>query len=42
MLENTDSMDTPLKRKLNKVGEILSVIWVLVAILIFIIGVILW
>lgn len=40
MLEDTDSIDTPLKRKLNKVGEILSIIGVLVAILIFIIGVI--
>ena len=38
MLEDTDSIDTPLKRKLNKVGEILSIIGVLVAILIFIIG----
>ena len=38
MLEDTDSIDTPLKRKLNKVGEILSIIGVVVAILIFIIG----
>ena len=38
MLEDTDSLDTPLKRKLNKVGEVLSIIGVLVAILIFIIG----
>ena len=40
MLEDTDSIDTPLKRKLNKVGEILSIIGVIVAILIFIIGII--
>ena len=39
MLEDTDSIDTPLKRKLNKVGEILSIIGVVVAILIFIIGI---
>ena len=39
MLEDTDSIDTPLKRKLNKVGEILSLIGVIVAILIFIIGI---
>ena len=40
MLDNTDSLDTPLKRKLNKVGEVLSIIGILVAILIFIIGLI--
>ncbi len=39
MLEDTDSIDTPLKRKLNKVGEILSIIGIVVAILIFIIGI---
>ena len=38
MLEDTDSIDTPLKRKLNKVGKILSIIGVLVAVLIFGIG----
>ncbi len=38
MLNDTDSLDTPLKRKLNKVGEVLSIIGILVAILIFIIG----
>ena len=38
MLNDTASLDTPLKRKLNKVGEILSIIGVFVAILIFIIG----
>ena len=38
MLDNTGSLDTPLKRKLNKVGEVLSIIGILVAILIFIIG----
>ena len=32
MLEDTDNIDTPLKRKLNKVGEILSIIGVIVAI----------
>ena len=37
MLNDTDSLDTPLKRKLNKVGEVLSIIGVFVAILIFII-----
>lgn len=40
MLDNTDSLDTPLKRKLNKVGEVLSIIGIVVAILIFIIGLI--
>ena len=40
MLEDTDNIDTPLKRKLNKVGEILSIVGVIVAILIFIIGII--
>ena len=39
MLEDADSIDTPLKRKLNKVGEILSIIGIIVAILIFIIGI---
>ncbi len=38
MLEDTDSLDTPLKRKLNKVGEVLSIVAILVALLIFIIG----
>ena len=38
MLNDTDNLDTPLKRKLNKVGEILSIIGVFVAIFIFIIG----
>ena len=38
MLEDTDSLDTPLKRKLNKVGEVLSVVGILIALLIFIIG----
>ena len=38
MLEDTDSLDTPLKRKLNKVGEVLSIVGIVVAILIFIIG----
>ncbi len=38
MLEDTDNLDTPLKRKLNKVGETLSILGILIALLIFIIG----
>ncbi len=38
MLEDSDNLDTPLKRKLNKVGEVLSIVGIVVAILIFIIG----
>ena len=38
MLENTDDLDTPLKRKLNAVGGILSIAGVLISILIFIVG----
>ena len=38
MLEDTDSLDTPLKRKLNKVGEVLSIVGILIALIIFIIG----
>ena len=38
MLQDTKSLDSPLKRKLNKVGTTLSVVGILVSILIFIIG----
>ena len=38
MLENTDELDTPLKRKLNAVGGTLSIVGVLISVLIFIIG----
>ena len=38
MLDDSDNLDTPLKRKLNKVGEILSVVGIVVAIIIFLIG----
>ena len=39
MLDNSDSLDTPLKRKLNKVGEVLSLVGIIIAVLIFIIGI---
>ncbi len=38
MLENTDELDTPLKRKLEMVGKTLSIVGIIVSILIFIIG----
>lgn len=38
MLENTDELDTPLKRKLEAVGKTLSIVGIIVSILIFIIG----
>ena len=38
LLEDKDNLDTPLKRKLNKVGEILSLLGIGVSILVFIIG----
>lgn len=38
LLEEKDNLDTPLKRKLNKVGEVLSLIGIGISILIFIIG----
>ena len=38
MLQDTKSLDSPLKRKLNKVGTTLSIVGILVSILIFIIG----
>lgn len=38
MLQDTKSLDSPLKRKLNKVGTILSIVGLFVSILIFIIG----
>ena len=38
MLENTDDLDTPLKRKLNAVGTTLSICGLIVSVLIFVIG----
>lgn len=38
MLEKEDDFDTPLKRKLNSVGKILSVVGIVVCVLMFIIG----
>ena len=38
MLDDSDNLDTPLKRKLNKVGEILSIVGIVVAVIIFLIG----
>ena len=38
MLENTNELDTPLKRKLEVVGKTLSIVGIIVSILIFIIG----
>ena len=38
MLENTDELDTPLKRKLEVVGKNLSIVGIIVSVLIFIIG----
>ena len=38
MLENTDELDTPLKRKLEAVGKTLSIVGIIVSILIFVIG----
>ena len=38
MLENTDELDTPLKRKLEVVGKTLSIVGIIVSVLIFIIG----
>lgn len=38
MLENDDTSDTPLKRKLNAVGKILTVIGLIICVLIFAIG----
>ena len=38
MLENTDELETPLKKKLETVGKILSIVGIIVSILIFIIG----
>lgn len=38
MLQDTKSLDSPLKRKLNKVGTILSIVGLFVSFLIFIIG----
>ena len=38
MLDNQDELDTPLKRKLNAVGKILTIVGLIVCILIFVIG----
>lgn len=38
MLDREDDLETPLKKKLNKVGTVLSVLGIIVSILIFIIG----
>lgn len=38
MLEEENNLDTPLKRKLNAVGKILTIIGIIVCILIFLIG----
>ncbi|MGS0679364.1 cation-translocating P-type ATPase [Lactobacillus johnsonii] len=38
MLENDDTSDTPLKRKLNAVGKILTIIGLIICVLIFAIG----
>ena len=38
MLDSEDDLETPLKKKLNKVGTVLSMLGIIVSILIFIIG----
>ncbi len=38
MLENTDNLDTPLKRKLDAVGSVLSICGLLISVVIFIVG----
>ena len=38
MLENDDASDTPLKRKLNTVGKVLTIIGLIICVLIFAIG----
>ena len=38
MLENTDDLDTPLKRKLNAVGSVLSICGLLISVIIFMVG----
>ena len=38
MLQDTTTLDSPLKRKLNKLGTILSIVGIVISILIFIIG----
>ena len=38
MLDNQDELDTPLKRKLNAVGKILTIVGLIVCVLIFVIG----
>ena len=38
MLENTNDLDTPLKRKLNKIGKILSLVGIVISLVIIAIG----
>ena len=38
MLEEDDTSDTPMKRKLNAVGKILTIIGLIICVLIFAIG----
>ena len=38
MLDNQDELDTPLKKKLNSVGKILSIVGLIIGVLIFAIG----
>ncbi len=38
MLENTDDLDTPLKRKLNAVGSALSICGIIISVIIFVVG----
>ncbi len=38
MLDNQDELDTPLKRKLNAVGKVLTIVGLIVCVLIFVIG----
>ena len=38
MLDSEDDLETPLKKKLNSVGQVLSIVGILISILIFIIG----
>lgn len=38
LLDNNTSLETPLKKKLNKIGKVLSILGIIISILIFIIG----
>ena len=38
LLDNDTSLETPLKKKLNKIGKVLSILGIIISILIFIIG----